>query len=104
MYFIPSAEKSLRLYPPIVWLISHSGLCPVKAFLCGPVLWLPLTEIQTSKSRERNSTLTLVSYVFPSNSRASYISAPQSTDSSENQTGHTVGSRREWGQTEAPNG
>lgn len=33
-----------------------------------------LTEIQTNKSRERDSTLTLVSYVFPSNCRASYIS------------------------------
>lgn len=68
-------SKSIKLYPPTAWFISHAILCPWSSSQ------LPVTGIQTNKPKVRDSTVTLVSYVFPSNSRASYISAPQSTNS-----------------------
>lgn len=77
---------------------------PGQSFCLWSSSQLPLTEIQTNKSRERDRTLTLVSYVFPSNSGPSYISAPQSTNIFKKQVGHTAGSRREWGQLGASDG
>lgn len=47
---------------------------------------------EPNENSKRHSTLTLVSYVFPSNSSSN--SSPWSTNISENQTGHTVGCQR----------
>lgn len=86
-------------------LVNFScGSLPCQSFPLSSSSQSPLTEIQTNKSGERDSTLTLASYVLPSNSRLGCISASRSTNSCKKQIGHTVGSQKEWGQIEASNG
>lgn len=47
---------------------------------------------EPNETSKRDSVLTLVSYVFPSNSSSN--SSPRSTNTFENQTGHSVGCQR----------
>lgn len=49
-------------------------------------------EKEPNENSKRDSALTLVSYVFPSNSSSN--SSPQSTNTFENQTGRSVGCQR----------
>lgn len=87
--------KFLKIAPTNSLVNFSCYSVPGQSFCLWSSSQLPLTEIQTNKSTERDRTLTGVSYVFPSNSGPSYISTPQSTNSFKKQVGHTAGSRRE---------